>query len=88
MFCALLDLPLLPEELAEMRALYAQLGEADARVVLGDNGLKDSYFIFKAPEESAKIASVEHALKLFFRRASRILKADDPFIRCSEMQRR
>ncbi|KAL8272509.1 hypothetical protein Esti_003632 [Eimeria stiedai] len=82
------DLPLLPEEVAELRALYAQLGEADASVVLGDSGSQNSKFAGRDPAELAKIASTEHALKLFFRRAARILKADDPSFRCAEAQRR
>ncbi|KAL8429294.1 hypothetical protein ACSSS7_006680 [Eimeria intestinalis] len=82
------DLPLLPEEVAELRALYAQLGEADASVVLGDSGSENSKFAGREQAELAKIASTEHALKLFFRRAARILKADDPSFRCAEAQRR
>ncbi|CDJ39099.1 1,3-beta-glucan synthase component domain-containing protein, putative [Eimeria tenella] len=82
------DLPLLPEELAEMRALHAQLGEANANVVLGDNGVQDGCFFSREPADSSRIASVEHAVRLFFRRAARILKAEDPSFKCAETQRR
>ncbi|OEH79915.1 hypothetical protein cyc_02196 [Cyclospora cayetanensis] len=81
-------LPLLPEELAEMRALHAQLGEANADVVLGDNGSEDARFLIQGQENSKRIASTEYAVKLFFRRAAKILKADDPSFRCAETQRR
>ncbi|CDJ29629.1 uncharacterized protein EMH_0051370 [Eimeria mitis] len=82
------DLPLLPEELAEMRALHAQLGEADANVVLADNGSKYGGPSDREQAESRRIAAVEHGLRMFFRRAARILKADDPSFKCAETQRR
>ncbi|CDI80237.1 hypothetical protein EPH_0008810 [Eimeria praecox] len=82
------DLPLLPEELAEMRALHAQLGEADASVVLADDASKYGGLSEKEPAESKRIASMEHGLRMFFRRAARILKADDPSFKCAETQRR
>lgn len=82
------DLPLLPEELAELRALHAQLGEADASVVLGDSELKCGVLSGRQSTESRRIATLEHGLRMFFRRAARILKADDPSFKCSETQRR
>ncbi|CDJ51827.1 1,3-beta-glucan synthase component domain-containing protein, putative [Eimeria brunetti] len=83
----LANLPLLPEELAEMRALHAQLGEANASVVLANHGSEFDPPV-RDPEESRRIASAEHGLRMFFRRAARILKADDPSFKCTETQRR
>ena len=86
--CGCSDLPLLPEELAEMRALHAQLGEADASVVLGDNRSQSGRPPDREPAESRRTAVVEHGLRMLFRRAARILKADDPSFKCAETQRR
>lgn len=71
-----------------MRALHAQLAEADASVVLGDNGSESVEHMTKGVRESSRTAAMEHALKLFFRRAARILKAEDPSFTCAETQRR
>lgn len=80
------DLPLAPEELAEMRALHLQLCTADAPVVLGGNDIGSADFYKQ--EEMAQAARLEHAVKLFLRRAAHILNAADAAFRSGEAQRR
>ncbi|KAL8445073.1 hypothetical protein Emag_005228 [Eimeria magna] len=96
------DSPSLMEDMPSV--LPAPLQRGEVAVMLEQLGIilkHTSLLLLSSEEESqatsaegresaelGKIASTEHALKLFFRRAARILRADDPSFRCAEAQRR
>lgn len=83
-------MPMTTEQMAEFRCLHALIQEADADVFTAELE-EDKKPLFQAEESSPDrrlLAKTEHAVKLYFRRAARILRSSNPFLSTSEADRR
>nr|CEL71124.1 TPA: Callose synthase [Neospora caninum Liverpool] len=85
-------MPMTAEQMAEYRCLHAVLCEADADVFVGepDEGAQ-RLLIPQTAEPAASsllLAKTEHAVKMYFRRAARILRVSNPYLTTTEADRR
>ncbi|PFH31362.1 1,3-beta-glucan synthase component protein [Besnoitia besnoiti] len=85
-------MPMTAEQMAEFRCLHAILGDADADVFVGetDDRIPRGQPILDNESAASKVllAKTEHAVKLYFRRSARILRASNPYLATAEADRR
>ncbi|KFH12537.1 1,3-beta-glucan synthase component protein [Toxoplasma gondii MAS] len=85
-------MPMTAEQMAEYRCLHAILCEADADVFTGEPDENIQRPLLPQTEESDAskllLAKTEHAVKMYFRRATRILRASNPYFTTTEADRR